>query len=661
MPPRWMKLMALVCIATPVLAEAGEPFDAAAAFGARQSVVDLSLSPDGLHVAYVVPTAGQGAALYTLELSAGAAPHVALVATGSPDRIEKCRWVSNARLVCTIYGVVKSGLLEILPFTRLVAVDADGKNARLLNTQSNIYTRGLQLRGGSIIDWLPDQDGAVLMTRVYLPDDHLGSRIGSSGRGLGVDWIDTQTGQTKLLEPPQENAVEYISDGRGAIRIMGLKSKPHGGFQDTGVISYLYREQGSRQWKKLGDYDWVEHTGFDPYAVDYDRNVAYGFRKQDGRFALHTMALDGSLHEETIFARPDVDLEDLIHIGRRQRVVGVAYVTDAERSVYFDADIQQVVAAISKGLPGSPLVRIAGASMDESKLLVFAGSDQDPGVYYLFDRKAKQLQTFLVARAQLEGVKLASMKPMNYPAHDGTLVPGYLTMPPGQESAKGLPAIVLPHGGPKARDQWGFDWLSQFFASRGFAVLQPNFRGSNGYGDAWFGENGFRAWPTAIGDVLDAGHWLIAQGIADPAKLGIVGWSYGGYAALQSAVVEPTLFKAVVAIAPVTDLNALKKEHWNWSDYNLVSNQVGEGPHVQQGSPALNADKIKVPVLLFHGALDRSVSILESQEMASRLKAIGLRCELVTWNDLDHYLADSSARADMLRRSDAFLREVMGM
>ena len=155
--------------------------------------------------------------------------------------------------------------------------------------------------------------------------------------------------------------------------------------------------------------------------------------------------------------------------------------------------------------------------------------------------------------------------------------------------------------------------------------------------------------------------WLIAQGIADPAKLAVVGWSYGGYAALQSAVVDAGLFKAVVAIAPVTDLQALKEEHRHWSDFNLVSNCVGDGPHVREGSPAKNAGKIKVPVLLFHGAFDRNVSISQSKAMAESLTAAGGRCELVTWPDLDHRLEDSAARAEMLRKSDAFLREVMGM
>jgi dipeptidyl aminopeptidase/acylaminoacyl peptidase len=161
--------------------------------------------------------------------------------------------------------------------------------------------------------------------------------------------------------------------------------------------------------------------------------------------------------------------------------------------------------------------------------------------------------------------------------------------------------------------------------------------------------------------MLDAGRWLASQGIANPSKLAILGWSYGGYAALQSAVVEPGVFKAVVAIAPVTDLEQLKEDHRYSSDFNLVKEYVGTGPHVREGSPLMNAAKIKVPVLLFHGAMDLNVAISQSKQMAARLSAAGTKCELVTWENLDHQLEDSEARAQMLRKADAFLRQAMGI
>ncbi|HTD10952.1 MAG TPA: S9 family peptidase [Steroidobacteraceae bacterium] len=657
---RRLASLALLCICPPLLAQGAKPFDAAAAFGARPSITDLSLSPDGTSIVYVAPIAGQGSVVYTLSLANGAKEKVALFVNGKPDRLEGCDWVTNDRLVCSIYGVVNPGI-GLVPFSRLVAVNADGKNLQLLSKKDNEFTRGLQIGGGEVIDWLPDENGAVLMARNYLPDEHLGSRLSSSREGLGVDRVDTRTLAIKTVEPARNGAVVYISDGRGKVRILGVKGTSNAGNVDTGVITYLYRTPASREWHKLGEHNDESQVGFEPEAVDPDLNVAYGFKKKDGRLALYSVTLDDSPQEKLIYERPDVDVTHLMRIGRRLHVVGVSYVTDTRHSEIFVAEIAQLLTSLSKALPQQPILRVADASIDESKMLVFAGSDTDPGVYYLFDRKAGQLRPLLAVREPLIGAKLASVKPLSYPATDGTVIPGYLTLPPGVESAKGLPAIVMPHGGPSTRDVWGFDWLAQFYASRGFAVLQPNFRGSAGYGDAWLVENGFKSWPIAIGDVLAAGHWLVSQGIADPARLGIVGWSYGGYAALQAAVVEPGFFKAVVAIAPVTDLPALKEEWRGWTNFELARARIGNGPEIHTGSPAEHADKIKVPVLLFHGGMDRNVNIGQSKRMAAGLTAAGVKNELVTWDDLDHQLDDSTARTQMLRQSDAFLRRAFGM
>ena len=646
-------------VATALPAQDAPPFDAAKAFGARESVSGISLSPDGQRVAYITPTSGQGAVGYVLSVAPGSRPRAFISANGDPERISHCYWVANERLACQVYYLVSEPPLGTVLHTRVIAVNADGSNLRVLSTVGNAHTRGQHTGGGVIIDLLPGQDSAVLMTRNYLPDDHIGSRLGSDKKGLGVDWIDTRDLTVKHVEAPHPDAVDYITDSRGVVRVFGTKGRQAG--LDTNVVSYLYRSEGSSEWHKLSDFDYADNSGFAPVAVDPKLNVVYGFKKKDGRLAVYSLALDGSLREELIYARPDVDVDELVQIGRQRHVVGVAYATDIRRTVYFDPEIENVIATLHKALPQSPLMHVVDSSSDESRLLIFASSDSDPGVYYLFDRKTHQLQTFLVARSELEGVKLASVRPITYPAADGVLVPGYLTLPPGRESARGLPAIVLPHGGPSARDEWGFDWLSQFYAARGYAVLQPEFRGSAGYGDAWFQQNGFRSWQVAIGDVLAAGRWLVKEGIADPGKLAVVGWSYGGYAGLQAAVTDPSVFKAVVAVAPVTDLTAFKEEHRRWSDFAVVSELVGDGPYVRDASPAQHADRIKVPVLLFHGALDHNVSVNESRLMAERLRSAGASVELVSWDNLDHYMEDSDARAQLLARSDAFLRKALGL
>jgi acetyl esterase/lipase len=655
----WLSSVALVCAASTCHAQAARSFDAAEAFGARPSASAMHLSPDGTRVVYIAPAAGQGSIAYTVSLAKGSSPKIALLSDGKPLRIANCQWVSNDRVACLLYAVLRnpSGL-GMVRLTRTVAVDADGKNLKVLSTMQNFNSRGYQLGGGSVIDWLPDENGAVLMTRVYVPDAHVGSRFGSGSEGLGVDWIDTRTLAVKQVESARREAISYISDGRGTVRIMATK-ETHSE-EDTGTILFSYRLQGSRQWQPLGTFNEVDRSGFYPQAVDYEHNLAYGFKKKDGRFAVYSVTLDEARSEKVIYENPEVDVQGLLYLGRDNRVVGTSYATEIGRAHYFSADVSSMIASLGKALPNR-LIDVADSSLDQKRLLIFSSSDTDAGVYYLFDRNARQLQTFVVARAELEGVKLAQVKPVSYPASDGTLIPGYLTLPPGKETEKGLPAIVLPHGGPSSRDQWGFDWLPQFFAARGFAVLQPNFRGSSGYGDEWFEKNGFRSWPVAIGDVSDGGRWLVREGIADPAKLAIVGWSYGGYAALQSAVTDPGLFKAVVAIAPVTDLAALKEEYRHWSNFTLAGDFIGEGPHMREGSPLEQAAKIKVPVILFHGGLDANVSIRQSISMAARLRSVGGSCELVTWEDLDHYLEDSAARAQMLRKSDEFLRSALHM
>lgn len=291
-------------------------------------------------------------------------------------------------------------------------------------------------------------------------------------------------------------------------------------------------------------------------------------------------------------------------------------------------------------------------------MLIRAGSDTDPGRYYLFDRSKKTLNETMIERPKLEGRALASVKSVTI-ATGGISMPAYLTLPPGKE-AKGLPAVILPHGGPSSRDEWGFDWLPQFLAARGYAVVQPQYRGSAGFGDAWLNENGFRNWRTSISDVTASAKWLAEQGIADTNKLAIVGWSYGGYAALQSAAVEPSLYKAVVAIAPVTDLQKLKDESVNYTNRKLVESVVGSGPHVAEGSPLRNAAAIQAPVLLVHGDMDSNVRYDHSADMNKALASAGKTSELITYKGLDHYLDNSTARTQMLTKIGELLDRTIG-
>lgn len=629
--------------------------DDAARYGARESVGDISMSPDGNQLAFIQPARDRGSVLFIASVDGGT-PKAVFQSDGAPWKLSECNWASNVRLVCTLYGVMDPGTGFPVPFTRLVAVGTDGSNIKQLGQDSLRGGYGLHQFDGQIIAWPVADNGQVVMTREYRQQEQTNTRLSNVEEGLGVDLIDTANLRVRSIESPRIDASRYLADETGAVRIVGVRATDGLGMQRDLMI-YSYRKPGSREWKPLSRAT-SDGDAFVPVAVDGKRNLAYGFKDKDGRSAVYAVTLDDAASEELLFAHDKVDAGEVLRIGRTGRVIGVAYSTDKPEFKLFDAEYATLAARLQKALPGLPLIRFVDASRDESRLLLFAGSDVDPGRYYVYDKVGRKLNEVALARPELEGRAQAEVRPVTYAAADGTLIPAYLTLPPGRDPKK-LPAIVMPHGGPSSRDEWGFDWLAQYYAAQGYAVVQPNFRGSAGYGDDWYVENGFKSWKIAVGDVNDAARWLVKDGIADPAKLAVVGWSYGGYAALQSNVLDPDLFKAIVAIAPVTNLKALVGKAGNFTNARIVSDFIGTGPHLVEGSPAQQAMKMKAPVLMFSGDQDLNVDISQSKMMEAALKSAGKPVELVTYPGLDHQIYDSVARADMLRRSDAFLKRVL--
>jgi dipeptidyl aminopeptidase/acylaminoacyl peptidase len=648
--------VALSCVAAP--ASASDPSLAAdaRAFGARDAAFSVDLSPSGKRLALLIPGPGKATVLRIIDLTTVAVTNV-IESAGSPETLQWCDFASDDELICQFGGSVISAGDTPLGFTRLIAISADGKTIKPLG-QKDHSDSALRQFDGTVLDWLPDQQGSVLMARVYVPEmSETGNYNRETREGLGVDRVDLSSMKITHVEPPRPAAADYLTDGRGNVRIMETDDTDHEGLL-TGAEHFLYRAADSKDWKPLVDYDEKAESGVIPIAVDGTLNAAYVLKRVKGRNALFTVKLDGSGTTAEVAANPKVDIDSVVRIGRGQRVIGYTYADDRRHTVYFDPEFASLHDALSRAL-GDPMVNFEGASADGSKLLVFASSDSDPGSFYVFDKATRHMDKVAALRPELEGHKLASVKTVSVPASDHVQIPAYLTLPPSGAS-QNLPAVVLPHGGPTARDEWGFDWLAQFLAARGYAVIQPNYRGSSGYGEEWEGKNGFRDWKTAISDITASAHYLVDQGIADPKRLAIVGWSYGGYAALQSAAVEPSLYKAAVAIAPVTDLSLLKSEAKSFTNQNLVSDFVGSGSNAIDGSPVRHAADIKVPVLMFHGDLDLNVDIAQSERMDAALVKAGDRAELVKFPGLDHQLDDSNVRTQMLTRIGEFLEAAIG-
>jgi dienelactone hydrolase len=627
--------------------------DPAALFGALPRIEHIDLSPDGRRVVYLTPGPRASTMVVMQEFGATEA-RVILRSDGNPERVNWCNFVADDRVVCRVTFLQRRGNF-LIPFYRLLSIDSTGGDGKLLGERESFFDAYIRQFDGAIIDWRPGESGTVLMSRSYVPEaGRIGTRMVRTTEGLGVDRVNVRTLRSTSVVRANPNAAQFISDGRGNVRIMATQPMRGATGQVGSRIDYFYRTGGDGDWRDFSHFDTLTGEGMYPVAVDPTLNAAYALRKLNGRFALYRVALDGSLNTELAYANEQVDVDDVVRASRGGKVIGVTFADERRRIVYFEPTYAELARSLSRAVPNLPLIDFVEESDDGNRLLIHAGSDSDPGRYFLFDRAARNLNEIALVRPELEHVRLASMRAVTYQAPDGTNIPAYLTLPPAGQG-RNLPAIVLPHGGPSARDEWGFDWLPQYFAQLGYAVLQPNYRGSAGYGEQWLQQNGFRSWRTSIGDITAGARWLAQQGIADPRRMAIVGWSYGGYAALQSGATDPDLFRAIVAIAPVTDLQQLKEDARIFASARNVAEEIGDGPHVAEGSPARHAAQIAAPVLLFHGDRDINVLVGHSRRMNEALRNAGKRSELVVFPNLEHDLADGDARRQMLERIRTFL------
>ncbi len=629
-------------------------------YGARDNVEQVDLSPDGRRVVYLQAGQGRQTIAYMAEIGSTTQPTVVTASDGNPERLQWCHFVTNDRLVCAVSGMVMSADQVLIGFSRRIAVDATGQHVATLGQQDSIYDSRLRQNDGYILNYLPDQ-GAVLMARDHVAEAGvIGTRLTRTGNGLAVDRIDVRSLRATPVEPPTEHASGYVTDANGNVRIMMVASVRGGATGQLGTrTDYFYRRQGSRDWVPFSSYDGDTREGMVPFAIDTAHDAAYVLKKLDGRDALYRVRLDGTMATELVYANPHVDVDGLATVDHGRRAIGATFTEERPEVVYFDPEYSAMARSLGHAVPTLPQIQFIQTSADGNRILIRADSDSDAGRYYVFDRAAHSLNEILMVRPQLEHVAGASVRSVTYAAADGTQIPAYLTVPPGS-SGRGLPAVILPHGGPESRDVGDFDWLPQYLAHLGYAVLQPNYRGSSGYGDQWLQQNGFRSWRVSIGDITAGARWLAAQGIADPNRMAILGWSYGGYAALQAAATEPSLFKAVVAIAPVTDLQQMKDDFRNYTSAANVAAFIGTGPHVAEGSPLRHAAEITAPVLLFHGDRDVNVNVIHSRRMDEALRGAGKSSELTVFPGLEHDLDDSDIRIRMLTRIGAFLSTAIG-
>ncbi len=441
--------------------------DPASLYGVRENIEHIDISPDGSRVVFMQPGPGRETIAYVYELAGGGAARQVARTSGSPERLRWCNFAANDRLVCQIVAMdATAGFL--IPFARLISVDLEGGNPQLLGERRSQDDARIRQNDGAIIDWLGGSEGAVLMAREYVPEaGRVGSRVSRTADGLSVDRIDVRTARATRVEAPNRRAGAYISDGRGTVRIMSTPTVRGSTGQAGSRIDHFYRPRGGGDWRPLGSHDELSGEGMMPLAVDAELDAAYVLRKLNGRFALYRVKLDESLASELVYANEQVDVDNVVFANRGARVIGVTFADERRRIVYFDQDYAAIARGLSRAIPNLPLIDFGSTSSDGSKVLVHAGSDTDAGRYYVYDRATRSLNELLMARPPLENRPAATVRAIAYPAADGVPVPAYLTLPPGRTDARGLPAVVFPHGGPAARDEWGFDWIAQYLRDPG--------------------------------------------------------------------------------------------------------------------------------------------------------------------------------------------------
>lgn len=604
------------------------------AFASLPFVERAHLSPDGNHIAGIFGLRGEQS-IAIMPLANGTAnPIVLSVPEGTqPGRV---RWVNNDNIIVSLTGLlpVETSRWYV---TRLLAVNRlSGKFTRLLWDLNGQNT-------GDVL-WVPSDGSNHILVAAQ----------GSIYTNLPEFWptvyrVDVTNGKKRNEVVGRNSVLDWGADHLGQVRI-GL------GYSDSSLTSRLiYRRSGEGAFKQV---DKVSHKRDEVLTVPFlflpgGDNALVMRDNDDGRTSVFEVDLTTQQTVKPIFEPENGEVEGAV-TSDDGKLLGV-YTTDKKSPVvWLDPALATLQANFNKAVPHSR-VNIESMSADQSKMLVRVDSAESPGILYFFDTNVGVLQKVASVNEKLGSKKLSPVKLVQYKARDGLEIEAVLTTPKGRD-AKNLPFIVMPHGGPWGHDGLNYDYWAQFLASRGYVVLQPNFRGSTGYGtefiDKGKGQMGF----AMQDDITDGVKWAVEQGIADAKRVCIVGASYGGYAAMWGIAKDPDLYRCAISISGVA---ALRREVNDFGDSirgNLYKQQWQEmTPDFNAVSPINAIEKIKTPLMLIHGKRDVTVDHVQSVKMHNAMTKAGKTVEFVSMPLADHYFARQADRVTLLTAMEGFL------
>jgi len=469
--------------------------------------------------------------------------------------------------------------------------------------------------------------------------------------------VTISTGERRLIRENTERIAAWVFDLEGKLRLAHRVS-------EAGESQLLRVDPEG--FTQIYSCDVLESCGVDRFHKN-GKQVYIQSNKGDVDLVRLLLLDPVTGEEELVEADPEnrVDLAGTAFSQATEELVATTYYDDRKRVYYRDAGIEADSTLLEEKLEGE--VDVTSATSDDRTWLVVAHSDRDPGQVFLFDRDSKELTLQYAVRERIPREHMAEMKPIRYASSDGLEIPAYLTLPKGVEP-KGLPLVVHPHGGPWARDAWGFDNTAQFLANRGYAVLQPNFRGSTGYGKKFL-DAGNKEWGDKMQDDITWGvKHLVAEGIADPKRVGIMGGSYGGYATLAGVAFTPDVYAAGVSIVGPSNLITLLDSippYWE-AGRKMFHERMGD-PTTPEGkdrlerqSPLNSADKIVTPLLVVQGANDPRVKQAESDQIVIALRDRGFPVDYLVASDEGHGFRRPVNNMAMFAEAEDFLSEHLG-
>jgi len=625
-------------------------------FARRPMMEQVALSPNGQRLAAIINNSNQS--LLVTRDCAGANLRTVL----STDNLELMfnwfRWVNDERLVVSLRFPSRREV-DYLPTintmeSRLVAINADGSlPINLVKQRAGSTELRWAIAQDNVVDWLPEDGQHILMS---LPN---------SDRSISeyLYKVNIHTAERRFYADGRKNAYDWVTDQSHRARV-AMEWESTG--DDNSRTLWVCDPDGSN-WRVLRRFTPLSPDIMRPLGFGKDRHVLYVSADHQGLRAVQTVDLrDPQLTLRVKLSDPNRDLGGaLIHDGSGE-AVGIRWSREGDSSAsYWDPNYKAWQQSLDEALPDR-FNEIGSVSRNQKRYIVHSEKRGEAGSIFLGELGDQPTLALLAHRyPELEDQILARKQSIKLQARDGLELTGYLSLPPGQDGKTALPLVVLPHGGPQSMDGPDFDDWVAFIADRGAAVLQINFRGSTGHGRK-FMEAGLRRWGLEMQDDLSDGvAEFVKRGVADPARVAIVGASYGGYAALMGVIKTPTLYRGAFAFAPVTDLVDMSSEDGQFSSREAVRRQVGDArdDRVQllATSPRFHAAKIQVPVVLLHGTHDRNVDHRHSVWMAEALKAAGKPHEFISLDRGDHGLSHHAYRVRLFKALEVFLDRVLAL